>query len=430
MSNNTNKFDITVFGGTGLTGKQIVRHIFELSVDRPEFYSSNFRWAIAGRSAERLEEVVNEFVHRYPRATIEKPAILISNVSQKEQLDAMTSQTKVLINAVGPFRFMGEHVIRSCIENGCNYVDVTGEPEFIERMQHSYQDKAVANKVAIVHACGFDSNLYTQHGWIPTQIEMFLKLHTGVAGMRGGYATFESAVHGFGSADLLREIRKASTLKRLPYPQGQKLKFHKGASCDEEFGYRVPFMFADPSVVRLSQQIFLTGLANTEKQKSDVILPPPIQFAAYLLLPSLWALLLYMFYGFIFSLLAAYPWGRNLLLEHPELFSHGLFSKEHPTETQLDQSSFEIILRSKGYDHALTPGYSVPPNRNIKVVVRGPESGYVATPRIVVQCAMAILNNKDQGYVPNGVLTPATAFWETDLIEKLRYVGITFDVSN
>ncbi|KAI7899559.1 uncharacterized protein BX663DRAFT_183375 [Cokeromyces recurvatus] len=316
-----------------------------------------------------------------------------------------------------------------------------GEPEFIERMQYTYQDKAVANNVTIVHACGFDSvptdmgvvytkNLYTQHGWTPTQIEMFLRLHIGEAGMRGGYATYESAVHGFGSAELLKEIRKACTLKELPYPQGQKIVFHKGASRDDEFGYRVPFVFADPSVVRLSQKIFLTGLANTEKQKSDVGVPPPIQFAAYLLLPSLWVLILYVIYGFIFSFLASYTWGRTLLLNHPELFSHGLFSKEHPTKAQLDQSSFEIILRSKGYDHALTPGYNVPPNRCIKVVVRGPESGYVATPRIVLQCAMAILNNKNKGFVPNGVLTPATAFWETDLIEKLRYVGITFDISN
>ena len=292
----------------------------------------------------------------------------------------------------------------------------------------------------------YTKNLYTQNGWIPESIEMFLKVHVGPDGMRGGYATFESAgnmkciivnhynlnvnlVHGFGSAELLREIRKASTLKKVPHPQGEKLQFHKGVHNDQEFGYHVPFVFADPSIVRLSQQIFLTGLAQPEKQKSEAVIPPPIQFAAYLLLPSLWAVILYTIYGYIFSFLAGSPWGRNLLLSHPEKFSAGLFSKEHPTETQLDQCSFEIILRSKGYDHALNPHYNVPPNRNIKVVVRGPESGYVATPRIVLQCALAILNNKSQGYVPSGVLTPATAFWETDLIDRLRHVGITYDIS-
>lgn len=230
-------------------------------------------------------------------------------------------------------------------------------------------------------------------------------------------------VHGFGSAELLREIRKASTLKKIPYPQGQKIKFYNGMHYDEEFGYHVPFSFADPSIVRLSQQIFLTGLADTDKP-----VPPPVQFAAYLLLPSLWVVLLYIVYGTIFSFLAGQVWGRKLLLEYPEFFSGGIFSKEHPTEDQLNQSSFEIILRSKGYDHALTPGYNVPPNRSFKVVVRGPEAGYVATPRIVVQCALALLNNKNS--VPYGVLTPATAFYNTDLIDRLRYVGITYDISN
>lgn len=434
-------FELTVFGATGLTGKQIVRHVFELSIDLPSFFHSGFSWAIAGRSADKLNEIIEEMVTRYPTATIARPSVLVSNVTQKEQLDNMTKQTKVLVNAVGPFRFMGEYVVRSCVENGCDYVDVTGEPEFVERMQRTYHDQAVANKVTIVHSCGFDSvptdmgvlytkNLYTQNGWVPTQIEMFLRVHTGPSGMRGGYATYESAVHGFGSAELLREIRKASTLAKLPRVEGRKLAFHKGVTKDKEFGYHVPFVFADPSVVRLSQQIFLSGLAKTEKEKPNVIVPPTVQFAAYLLIPSLWGVILYTIYGFIFSFLAGSPWGRNLLLGHPELFSAGLFSKEHPSETQLDQSSFEIILRSKGYDHTVTPGNnSEPPNKEIKVVARGPEAGYVATPRIVLQCALAILNNKEKGYVPNGVLTPSTAFWETDLIEKLRFVGITYDIS-
>lgn len=39
----------------------------------------------------------------------------------------------------------------------------------------------------------YTKNLYTQHGWIPNQIEMYLKVHSGPAGLRGGYATYESA---------------------------------------------------------------------------------------------------------------------------------------------------------------------------------------------------------------------------------------------
>lgn len=126
-SNNSEKFELTIFGATGLTGKQIVRHVYELSIDHPTFLKSGFRWAIAGRSAEKLEEIVQEMVGHFPTATIDRPTVLVANVTQKEQLDTMTTKSKVLINAVGPFRFMGEYVVRSCVENGCNYVDVTGK---------------------------------------------------------------------------------------------------------------------------------------------------------------------------------------------------------------------------------------------------------------------------------------------------------------
>lgn len=127
LNMSADKFEITIFGGTGLTGKQIIRHVYELSIDHPEFYDVHFSWAIAGRNLEHLEQIVQEMSNRYPKATINKPHVLIANVTQREQLDAMTGQTKVLINAVGPFRFMGEYVVRSCVEMRCDYVDVTGK---------------------------------------------------------------------------------------------------------------------------------------------------------------------------------------------------------------------------------------------------------------------------------------------------------------
>ncbi|KAI8985834.1 saccharopine dehydrogenase [Pilobolus umbonatus] len=440
MTGSEKLYDLTVFGATGLTGKQIVRHIFELFRDHPEFYPAGFHWAIAGRNEATMEKIIDEMTDYFPSGLKFKPAIVIADVTKKESLDSMAGHSKIVINAVGPFRFLGEYVVRACVENKCDYVDVTGEPEFVERMQRTYQDKAVKNNVTIVHSCGFDSvptdmgvlyvkNLFAQNKWTLSQIEMYLRLHTGNSGTRVGFATFESAVHGFGSAELLREIRKASTLAKLPPPQGRKLKFHKQATKDEEFGYHVPFIFADPSIVRLSQQIFLSGLAEPNTKKPGVSIPPPTQFAAYILLPSFYIVILYYIMGAIFTFLASSPWGRNLLLSNPEKFSGGLCSKEHPTQTQLNETSFEIILRAKGYDQSVTPDASIEPNVTEKVVVRGPEAGYVSTPRLVLQCALSVLNNKKLGYIPNGVLTPSTTFWETDLIERLRYVGITYDIS-
>lgn len=235
-------------------------------------------------------------------------------------------------------------------------------------------------------------------------------------------------VHGFGSVDLLREIRKASDLATLPRPSGPKLTFHKRLSHDKQLGYHVPFVFADPSIVRLSQQLFLTGYATPQLDNNNKDIPPTVQFAAYCLLPSLWIGLLYFLYGFVFSFLASSPWGRQLLLRYPEQFTAGVFSRDHPTPEQLQQTSFEVILRSKGYQSLTTTNINptqTPLNAEMTVVVRGPEPGYVATPRIVIQCALTLLHHTD--VIPSGVLTPSAAYWKTDLIDRLSKVDITFE---
>ncbi|KAI9259518.1 saccharopine dehydrogenase [Phascolomyces articulosus] len=441
MATNEERYDITVFGATGLTGSHIVEHVIELSASQPEMYSQRFRWAIAGRNNEQMQQLVQKYMNKYPGATIPEPAILVANVMRRDTTDAMAKQSKVIINAVGPFRFMGEYVVRSCVENGCDYVDVTGEPEFVERMQRTYHEQARKNNTTIVHCCGFDSvpadigslfvkELYQKKGWSPVHIEMFLRVYCGESGIHGGYATYESAVHGVGSAEVLREIRKMSGLAKLPRP-GPPLKLKRGVSYNHNMQmYTIPFPGSDSSVVRLSQQLIVSGQAqpstigSSTKQK---IMPPTIQFAAYMLLPTFWIMVQMVFYGLIFSFLATTPWGRNLLLNHPERFSKGVFSKKNPTDEQLRQTSFEVTLMSKGYQSKTIPPDNHEPDCHVKAVVRGPELGYIATPRIVLQCALALLHGKRNGQVPVGVLTPSAAFWNTNLLERLPTVGITLE---
>lgn len=215
-----------------------------------------------------------------------------------------------------------------------------------------------------------------------------------------------------------------SGLQPLPRP-GPDLVFHNRLKFDSQLRmYHVPFQFADPSVVRLSQQLFISGFGNPPK-KTNEPMPPTVQFAAYLLLPNLWIVILYQIYTFIFGFLAASPWGRNLLLNHPEGFTHGVFSKDGPTEQHLRETSFEMILRSKGYEsNVIMDG---PPDKSLTVVVRGPEMGYVATSRIVLQCALTTLLEKEAGNIPSGVLTPSPAFWNTHLIDRLQSEGIEFN---
>ena len=48
-------------------------------------------------------------------------------------------------------------MVCACIEGGIDYLDVCGEPEFMERMAFRYNESAAQQGSLIVSACGFDS---------------------------------------------------------------------------------------------------------------------------------------------------------------------------------------------------------------------------------------------------------------------------------
>jgi len=54
-------------------------------------------------------------------------------------------------------RFFGEPVVEACVEGGAHHVDISGEPQYLEKMQLKYHQKALENGVYVVGACGFDS---------------------------------------------------------------------------------------------------------------------------------------------------------------------------------------------------------------------------------------------------------------------------------
>lgn len=80
-----------------------------------------------------------------------------ADIDDMESLERMTASAKIIINAVGPYRFYGERVIQACIKSGTHHVDVSGEPQFMETMQLKYHDVAKEKGIYIISACGFDS---------------------------------------------------------------------------------------------------------------------------------------------------------------------------------------------------------------------------------------------------------------------------------
>lgn len=134
-----------------------------------------------------------------------------------------------------------------------------------------------------------------------------------------------------------------------------------------------------------------------------------------------------MFAGLFFLLFVKFGIGRQLLIKFPWLFSFGYFSKQGPTQKQLDGTSFTMTFFGQGYSHS-TPTENNKPNIRVCTQVKGPEAGYIATPIAMVQAAMTLLYDASSLPTVGGVFTPGAAFCRTKLIDRLNKRGIEFSV--
>ncbi|CAG8666090.1 3570_t:CDS:2, partial [Acaulospora morrowiae] len=427
MTQTKKDLDIAVFGATGFTGKFVVERICRISNELP-----GLEWAISGRSESKLQEIFN-IVTLSGDNNVPRPEVIIADVHKPDTLQALARRAKVIINCVGPFRFYGEAVVKACIENDANYVDVSGETEFIERIQLAYGEKAKRKNVAIVPACGYDSVpaelgfLFTKRqlearGAIPSQIEMFSRISGGSNGLVIHYTTYSSLVHSVSNVGALRELRKHAHRPIVP-KIGPALKVPPPSKWDSRFqGYVVPSLTADLSVLKLGQQLDI-------EYNSGV---PPAQVASYFVIPKLKYLIMIFLGGAVFRLLIRYEWGKNLLLKHPKFFSFGFFTHEGPSLEQVQRGSFSHRFYARGISkfrlaseiESYTDDISnqnsetlsnLQPDVELITTVVGPEPAYLATSIIAVASAQTLLKERQE--IPSGVITPGLAFGKTSLMQ-------------
>ena len=409
-------YDLVIFGATGFTGQYVVKEVQRIAS------SENIKWAVAGRNRQKLVDVISQLTEVQSESFANN--IIIADVNDYQSLLMMCKQAKVVLDCVGPYRFYGEPVVRACVEVKTTYVDICGEPQFLENMILQYNDGAEKEGIYIVGACGFDSIpsdlgvMFVKKEFRGTlnSVTGYLKLHSGRLGSVGHFGTYESAVYGLSDTITLKNVRKALAFKPVP-SVGPKLKF-KGAVHYYNSGrnYAIPFLGADVSVVKRSQRFLHEKLNET-----------PVQYSMYSCVGGLWNLFLFFIFGNIFQFLANRQWGRSLLL--PKLFTMGSFSHEGPTEQQMKETSFSITMHGEGYsDGEISLNRSDKPNKRITVRVSGPEAGYVATPIAMVQAALVIVKEKHKLPEKGGVYSPGAVFYKTSLIKRLQKNGLKFEV--
>uniref|UniRef100_W5K110 Saccharopine dehydrogenase-like oxidoreductase n=1 Tax=Astyanax mexicanus TaxID=7994 RepID=W5K110_ASTMX len=408
------RYHFVVFGASGFTGRYVLEEAARCAAEARE----ELRWAAAGRSRARLETAISQAAESLGKPELKTEVdIIVADVDDAESLAVMCKQAVIVLNCVGPYRFFGEPVVKACVENGAHCVDVSGEPQFLEGMQLKYDGEAGEKGVYIVGSCGFDSIpadlgiLFTrdQFKGTLTSVESFLTASAGPEGACIHEGTWQSLVYGLSDSGTLRSLRKKFGHKPLPVV-GAKIKRRSALFYSNEIQqYSVPFMGADPAVVKRTQRFL-----HEELQEN------PVQYGAYVGVGGVSSVVKLLFAGLMF-------W---ILVKSVNLFTLTLFTLyTHRTGFFyiMEGSSFRFGFYGEGYTEGQDPSEGKP-NAKIRTLVQGPEAAYVATPIAMVQAAFTILNELDSLPKKGGVYTPGAAFAKTTLIDRLNKHGIQFSV--
>lgn len=201
------EFDIIVYGATGFTGRLVA-----------EYLAANYadvKWAMAGRSLTKLEEVRDEI--GAPAGT----PLLTANADDPASLKAMVERAKVVITTVGPYQLYGEPILAACAAAGTAYVDLCGEPAWMRQMIDKYEGTAKASGARIVFSCGFDSIPFDLGVWSVQQEarKRFGKPAPRVKGrIRAMKGTFSGGTFASGKATMAAAAKDPSILKLMIDP--------------------------------------------------------------------------------------------------------------------------------------------------------------------------------------------------------------------
>lgn len=234
--------DITLFGATGFTGALTAEY---LGTHLPP----GGTWAVAGRNIAKLDDVAERVV----AAGGVRPEIVQADVSDASSMAAMAQSTRVLVSTVGPYLSYGEPAVKAAAEAGIAYLDLTGEPQFVDEMWLRWHETAVSTGARLVHACGFDSLpydlgvLYTM-SQLPDDLPVEVKGYVRASAKPSG-GTYHSAINQFAS---LRESGRvaAERRRREGRPTGRTVRgAGKLGRAEHAAGWAVPLPTIDPQIV-------------------------------------------------------------------------------------------------------------------------------------------------------------------------------------
>src|SRR3954469_15007567 len=372
--------DVVVFGATGYTGALTAEY---LAANAPD----GTRWALAGRNRGKLEALRERLGADVP--------LLHADVTDPDSLRAVAEATKVVITTVGPYINYGEPLVAACAEAGTAYVDLTGEPEFVDRMYLRHHARAAETGARIVHACGFDSIphdlgvLFTVEQLpegVPLDVRGFVR-----AGGKPSGGTFHSAMTAFTRVRQTQQAHKErSNLERRD--NGRRVRL--SAKPHRELGYwAVPMPTIDPQVIARSARALERYGPDFSYGHYAGVKRLPIAMGGVAGVASLFAA-------------AQVPPVRKALMGR-------LGPGDGPSEDERAKGWFKVRFVGEGG------------GKRVLTMVSGGDPGYGETSKMLAESALCLA--QDELPQTAGQVTTAVAMGDA-LIRRLQRAGIDFEV--
>ncbi|TVR82974.1 MAG: saccharopine dehydrogenase [Saprospirales bacterium] len=398
------ELDLIVFGATGFTGKLVVEY---LHLKRNE---NSIKWGMAGRDIEKLNTLKESIGCDYAPA-------FVADSNHLDSLIQMTKKAKVVASTVGPYARYGSLLVEACVTTGTDYCDLSGEVHWMRKMIDRWQEKAIENKVRLVHCCGFDSIpsdmgvLWMQDRALKKTGSYFPHISMQLLKISGGFSggTFESMFNIRAEAEkdksIYKVIMRPYSLNPDPEFRGPDSRDLKGVKWDPfSRGYVAPFIMAtiNTRVVRRSHalQNFQYGDAFTYEESIycgrgwkgklngwKILLPLAVVRLAK---PGTW----------LYKLVRSF-------LPKPG---------QGPSKEKIENGFYHLRFWGKSAD-----------GKVYAALLNGKrDPGYGATSRMLAESAIRLAESYDKSNKSGGFLTPATAFG-LEFIEVLQEkVGMVF----
>jgi short subunit dehydrogenase-like uncharacterized protein len=398
-------YDVVLYGATGFVGRQTVAYFAQSAAVK----ASGLRWAVAGRSREKLEAV---------RAACNAPqaGIVVAEAHDAKAMAALAKGAAVVLSTAGPFALYGSELVAACVQQGTHYVDITGETPWVRDMMDRHHVAAERSGARIIPFCGFDSipselsarmaveTMWTRHAERCTSVKSAFSVRGGFNG--GTLASLFNIMATGQSTSLANPF-----LLNPPGTVPEDTAAHadpKGPRHDPDFGaWLGPFFMApiNTRVVRRSAALLDYGPDFSYQEYLRLGRGPMAAVAATTLSAAAATSQTALRFGLVRALAQrlAPPPGAG------------------PSEASMDGGSFRCQW----------VGTSASGKQVRGVVADKGDPGNRATTKMLCESALALALQLDElpgGRQHGGLLTPMSGLGEV-LVQRLRQAGMTIEVS-